>query len=513
MRIDFPASLRQRHVSHARTHRLFLLLMVMCLCSSVSSSFSATTAPGDFKPTWDSLSSGYRCPDWYRDAKLGIYFHWGVYSVPAFGSEWYSRNMYQPGHADNKHHLATYGPLDKFGYKDFIPRFKAEKFDADAWVDLFVQAGARYAGPVAEHADGFSMWDSKVNPWNAAAMGPRRDIVGELARAVRKRNLKFFTSFHHSWLWGWYATPDKTADVYNPAFAAFYWPLPVSAFDYTKPQPAPSPEFVRIWSAKLTEVVDRYQPDLVYFDSRLSIINERARQEFLAYYYNQARRAGREVVVTYKGRDMAPGAALLDIETGRLATIQPAPWQTDDVLDWNSWAYLEHPNYKPATRVVQELIDIVSKNGNLLLDIGPRPDGTIPDPVRERLLAIGAWLKMNGEAIYGTRPYKIFGEGPTVVTEGFGGEAKTKDFTPQDIRFTTRGEVLYVLCLGTPRDRVVIKSLGRDAGIEPRAIDAITLLGSAEKISWSQEAGALTLTCPATLPCAHALAFKVTFKK
>ncbi|HEY3280673.1 MAG TPA: alpha-L-fucosidase [Armatimonadota bacterium] len=467
-----------------------------------------------FQPTKESLAAGFQCPEWFRDAKFGIYFHWGPYSVPAFGSEWYSRNMYQKGSAEYTHHLATYGPLDRFGYKDFIPMFRAERFDADAWVDLFVRAGARYAGPVAEHADGFAMWDSKVNPWNAARMGPKRDIVGEMTRAVRKRHLKLFASLHHQWLWGWYATDAKPADVHDPAYASLYGPdLPTSSFDYGNPQPPPTQEFSHTWRDKGIELVDRYKPDLLYFDSRLSIINEQDRLEFMAHYYNQARRWGKQVAVTFKAyTDYPQTSGIFDVETGRLASTPDFAWQTDDKVDWNSWAYLEHPNYKPVSRLVHELIDIVSKNGNLLLDIGPRPDGTIPEPVKERLLGIGAWLKVNGEAIYGTRPYRIFGEGPTKVSEGFDGETKTGDFTAQDLRFTTKGDTLFALCLATP-SRVVIKTLGTASGVEPRRVASVKLLGSRKRLEWKQEADGLVIQCPTDLPSEHALAFRIGFSK
>ena len=240
-------------------------------------------AGGEYAETWQSLTN-HPTPQWYDDCKFGIYFHWSAYSVPAFGSEWYSHNMYQVDNEVYRHHLATYGSLDKFGYKDFIPQFTAEKFNPEEWAELFEKAGARYAGPVAEHADGFSLWDSQVNPWNAAKMGPKQDLVGKLERAIRKRNLKFVTTFHHQWLWGWYSTTATNADVLDPAYSSFYGkPLPVTAFDYSNPQPPPDQAFCRQWHDKVAEVVDRYHPDLIYFDSRTMIIDEATRLKFLAY--------------------------------------------------------------------------------------------------------------------------------------------------------------------------------------------------------------------------------------
>jgi alpha-L-fucosidase len=471
----------------------------------------AAPPAGSYSANWQSLTN-HPTPQWYEDAKFGIYFHWSAYSVPAYGSEWYSHNMYQTNNEVYQHHLATYGSLDKFGYKDFIPKFTAEKFNADEWAELFQQAGARYAGPVAEHADGFSLWDSRVNPWNAARMGPKQDLVGKLERAIRKRNLKFITTFHHQWLWGWYSTTATNADVLDPAYSSFYGnPLPVTAFDYAHPQPWPDQQFCRQWHDKVIEVIDRYHPDLIYFDSRTMIIDEATRLNFLAYYYNQARAQGREVVMTYKNEDFATGAGVVDLECGRMATATPFKWQTDDLMDWNSWAYLERPNYKPAKRLIHQLIDIVSKNGNLLLDIGPRPDGTIPEPVKKRLLAMGAWLKLNGEAIYGTRPFVVFGEGPTKVAAGQFNEQNLKDFTSEDIRFTTKKGIIYATLLGWPEDgRVTIKSLADKSDSTVETIRRIELLGYKEKLDWRRSAEGLTLQLPAKKPCDYAWVLKIT---
>jgi alpha-L-fucosidase len=464
-----------------------------------------------WQPEWAPLTN-HVTPQWYEDAKFGIYFHWGVYSVPAFGSEWYSRNMYQTNEAAYRHHLDTYGSLDTFGYKDFIPQFTAEKFNADEWSDLFARAGARFAGPVAEHADGFALWDSKVNPWNAARMGPKRDLVGELEKSVRKKGMKFVTTFHHQWLWGWYATTVTNADVNDPRFASFYGKaLPLSAFDYENPRPAPDKSFCDRWRAKVVEVIDHYHPDLIYFDSRTMIIDEKNRMDMLSHYYDQSAKAGRQVVMTYKNNDFPTGGGVVDLECGRMASITPFKWQTDDVMDWNSWAYLSQPNYKPTERLIHELVDIVSKNGNLLLDIGPRPDGTIPEPIRERLLAIGSWLKINGEAVYGTRPFTVFGEGPTPVVEGHFGEAKLKGFTAQDFRFTSKGAVVYAFILAWPEDgRVTIKSLAANGPYEKGKIRKVKLIGHPGAIEWNQDEQGLCAKLPAQKPCDYAWVLKIT---
>jgi len=493
------------------TVRQFLpAIIVAALIPASNPPLRAEGNPGDYAPTWASLST-HPTPQWYEDAKFGLYFHWSAYSVPAFSSEWYSHDMYQTTSEVSRHHVATFGPLDKFGYKDFIARFTAEKFDADEWADLFERAGARFAGPVAEHADGFSLWDSRVNPWNAARMGPKQDLVGKLEAAIRRHHLRFVTTFHHQWRWGWYSTDAAKADVLEPAYAGLYGQaLPVTAFDYAHPQPWPDRAFCQEWSDKVVEVIDRYHPDLVYFDSRTMIIDEPTRLKFLAYYYNQAHAQGREVVMTYKNEDFAKGAGIIDLECGRMASATPYKWQTDDVMDWNSWAYLEKTDYKPAGRLIHELVDIVSKNGNLLLDIGPRPDGTIPEPIKERLLAIGAWLKLNGEAIYGTRPFQVFGEGPTKIKEGQFTEKNLADFTPEDIRFTTKSGVLYASLLGWPADgRVTIHTLADGGKFEVGSIQRVELLGHDGNLEWKRSAEGLTVQLPAQKPCDYSWVLKI----
>ena len=459
------------------------------------------TAP--FRPTWQSLTT-YTPPRWFADAKFGIFFHWGLYSVPAFDNEWYSRNMYQTDRPEYKHHLATYGPLHTFGYKNFAPMFRAEHWDPDAWVSLFEEAGARYVGIVAEHADGFSMWNSRVNRWNAVNFGPKRDAVRAMEGAVRRRNLKFLTSLHHHWLWGWYCSQDTTADIYDPTNAWMYWPHPYAgknkgAFNYAHPDPPPSRRFVDVWLNKVKEVVDGYQPDVLYFDSRLSIIPEPVRQEVLAYFYNQAERAGREVVLTYKGTDLAKGSAVFDTEAGQLKDKADFLWQTDDELDWDSWAYLQQPNFKSPLRVIRQLVDIVSKNGNLLLDVGPRPDGTLPEGIITRLRAIGAWLRVNGEAIYGTRPWSTFGEGPTQVKEGYYVADHNKDFTAKDIRFTTSERAFYVHILGNPGPQVHVASITRDTPLPFGRLREIALLGTPGNLRWQWTPTGLTVDMPGSL--------------
>ncbi len=459
-------------------------------------------------PEWTALQA-HPVPAWFDDAKFGIYCHWGPYSVPAFDTEWYSRNMYIPGHKANLHHLETYGPVSQFGYKDFIPMFTAEHFDPDAWTDLFRRAGARYIGPVSEHADGFSMWDSRVNPFNAARMGPQRDVVGEMARAVREQGLHFLATFHHMWLWAWYPTTDPNADASDPAYADLYGP-PTRPEDFQNPRPDEA--FCDRFVAKIKEVVDAYQPDVMYFDSRLATISDRHRRAFIAYYYEQAEKWGREVTVTYKNEDLPPGVGILDVERGRMRDAKPFKWMTDDSICWRSWAHLHEPSYKSAKRIIDGLVDIVSKNGNLLLNVPPTADGRIPEPVQERLLEIGDWLAINGEAIYGTRPWRVYGEGPTEVHEGHFSEKENAEMTAADVRFTAKPDALYAIVMGWPGEQIRISSLTPER-LPAAQIAGVELLGVEGSLPWQQTGDGFTVDLPRQAPPSpHAVTLKIAFK-
>lgn len=450
-----------------------------------------------FEANWESLKQ-YEIPQWYEDAKFGIFIHWGVYAVPAFGNEWYPRNMYVQDSKEFKHHLESYGPHTEFGYKDFIPLFKAEHFDAGAWADLFQQSGARFVMPVAEHHDGFAMYETTLNRWNAKAMGPRRDIIGELADAIREREMVFSLSTHRAEHW-WFLNGGRAfpSDVQDSAYADFYGPAQPK-------ETQPNEEYLEDWLKRTCELVNKYQPQVVWFDWW---IEEPAfapyLQRFAAHYYNRGEEWGKGVAINYKHHAFPEGAAVYDIERGQLAGIRYPFWQTDTAVAKNSWGYIEGLEYKTPASLIHDLIDIVSKNGALLLNIGPRADGTIPDGDRNLLLQIGAWLQVNGEAIYKTRPWKTFGEGPTEVIEGEFNDTKREGFTARDIRFTTKGETLYAICLGLPDEPILIQAL---AGAK---VQSVRVVGG-NSAHWRLDPGGLVIA-PPDAPCDHAVAFAITF--
>ena len=473
---------------------------------------------GPLRADWQSLES-YQVPDWYRDAKFGIFIHWGVYSVPAFANEWYPRNMYAEGSDEYKHHLATYGPPDKFGYKDFIPMFKAEKFDASAWAQLFKQAGAKYVVPVFEHHDGFAMYDCGLSDWTAAKMGPKRDLWGELAKAVRQEGLHLGASSHRVEHNFFLETGRKTpSDVNDPENAALYGPAHLwltnkngtpLANDFTYVSQA----WTADWLARAAEIVEKYHPDVMYFDWWIGQPSVRpALTRFVAFYYNTNLQAGNPIgVINFKDYAMPEDAGVLDIERGQLANIRPKYWQTDTSVSNRSWGYIENDTFKSPEFIVRQLVDIVSKNGNLLLNIGPRSDGTIPEQVQQVLRDVGAWLKVNGEAIYATRPWRVYGEGPTKVIEGSFHDQDTKPYAAEDFRFTTKGDTLYAIELGWPaKAEALIRSLAVGVAGEDK-IASVELLGSESKLTFQQSQDGLHIRVPESAPGKYAYAFRIRF--
>ncbi len=473
----------------------------------------AGIAKGPFKADWDSLRA-YRTPEWFRDAKFGIFIHWGVYSVPAFANEWYSRNMYVPGNKAYEHHVQTYGLQSKFGYKDFIPQFKAEKFDANQWIALFQEAGAKYVVPVAEHCDGFAMYASDFTTWDAADMGPKRDTTGEIAKAARAHGMHFGLSSHRAEHWWWYYMGRTfDSDVKDPKYDGLYGPAAPMGLPADPPETwpdggqlqtwmPPSKAFLNDWMARTSELIDKYQPELIYFDWWTAAPEfEPLMRDTAAYYYNRSAARNAPGIIAYKGSQFAEGSAMFDMERGKTDALKLTPWQSDTSVSVHSWGYAQNDTYRSAKSLTADLIDIVSKNGNLLLNVGPKSDGTIPDEIQTVLRGMGAWLKVNGEAIYGTRPFKYFGEGPTksgqVRVGGQVEESAVKGYTAADIRFTTKGDTLYVLGLERPKDgAVLVKTLYAGTPYLTAPIKSIELLDGG-KISWEQSPKGLKITLPA----------------
>ncbi len=443
-------------------------------------------AQGKYRPDWESLA-GHETPEWYRRGKFGIFIHWGVYSVPGFGNEWYSRNMYDPGHREFEHHRKTWGDQREFGYKDFIPLFRGEHFSPEEWVKLFRRAGAKFVQPVAEHHDGFSMYATDLNRWNAVDMGPKRDVIGEIRDACRQEGLTFCASTHRAENFFFYNTGRTVpSDVNDDAYRDLYGPAHYAPdmigeiLDATTSNiysPGPTEGWMEQWMVRTCELIDRYQPKVLYFDWW---IQNRAFQPWLkqiaAYYYNRAEQWGEEVTITYKHEALPPTVGTFDVERGALTGISPRTWQTDTAIGKNSWGYTRDNAFKSSRQLICDLIDIVSKNGVMLLNVGPKPDGTITDEERAVLLDIGSWLEINGEGIYDTTFWKTFGEGTVNAAEGFFMDGEEKQFTHEDFRFTYKGGSVYAFQMRpkgkTVRIRTLRKKLRNDF-----PVSEVTLLG------------------------------------
>jgi alpha-L-fucosidase len=480
--------------------------------------------PGPFVPTWDSLRAGYQTPAWLMDGKFGIFLHWGVYAVPGRGSEWYPRHMYATeGMA--RWHRDQFGPQDQFGYKDFIPLFKAKRYDPAAWAALFRKAGARYVMPVAEHHDGFAMYDSALTRWDAKDMGPQRDLLGDLADAVRREGLVFCLSNHRMEHWSFmWPQAGLATDLFDPAYADFYGPPQPPAEhaegnqEIFEGRAAPqSPAFLNEWLRRNQELVDKYRPQMVFFDNG---VNARALDDvklrFAAYYYNRAAEWDLQATVTTK-RDAYLAGTVKDYERGRPTGISGQFWQCDTSIAHNSWGWIEGLVLRNAGEMIRELIDCVAKNGAYLLNLAPRPDGTIPEDQQLRLLQMGEWLAVHGEAIYGTRPWLIHGEGPTQESvharnpERGITNAMLVSYTPQDLRFTRSesapggvagpaadgGYTLYAHLFAWPADnKVTITSLAAGAPGVTGDITSVFLLGSNQPVTFTRDATGLHVTLP-----------------
>lgn len=470
-----------------------------------------------FEPTWESLKR-YHVPEWYRNAKFGIFIHWGPYCVPAFGNEWYPRNMYLQDRPEFRYHLETYGYPSKFGYKDFISQFDAIHFDPHEWVQLFKSAGARYIVPVAEHHDGFAMYASELTQWNASNMGPKRDVVGELGKAAAEQGLVLGVSSHRAEHW-WFMNGGKVfdSDVQNPEFDGFYGPAtPIPgevewrSLDW---KPRPDAKFLENWLARCCELVDKYHPQVFWFDWWIEqVVFEPYLQRFAAYYYNRGIEWGKGVVINYKNDSFPPESAVWDIERGQLKGLRELFWQTDTSISKNSWGYVKDQDYKTAGDIIADLVDIVSKNGCMLLNVGPKPDGTIPEPEHQILREIGKWLNLNGEAIYGTRTWQIFGEGPTEIHEGHFTDTHRAHFTSQDFRFTKQGNNIYAFMLSWPGQEAVIRSLKKGAAIKSENIVSIHLLGNGESLVWHQDDESLRISLPSHPASEHVFVLRIELK-
>ncbi len=487
------------------------------LLTAILVSCTTKPEPKHYEPSWESLSHHEPAPDWFQDAKLGIYFHWGVYSVPAFGDEWYPRNMHFEGSKENQHHIETYGPLSEFGYHNFVPMFKAEHFDAEDWADLFLKAGAKFAGPVAEHHDGFSMWASDATPWNVVEMGPKKDVMAELEKAIKARDLKFITTFHHARnLQRSHVPGEQSFNSHYPYFPGMACSSDDDTLRYLYGNIPGEQWLEEVWFAKLKEVIDQYQPDIIWFDSWLDEIPEEYRQRFCAYYLNEAEKWEKEVVIVRKQDDLPLGFSVDDLEKSRKNKLESASWMTDETISKGSWCYTDNLQIKEARDVLHVLIDIVSKNGVLLLNISPKADGTIPQDQRDVLLSLGTWLEKYGESVYGTRPWYTFGEGPTKEPEGhFENHAeflKVK-YSWKDARYTTKGNTIYASLLGRPEeDTFMFRSFSKDSLPEPVKIKSVTLIGSDSKLSWEQGDAGLKVELPETASDEMAVVFKIIVK-
>lgn len=474
-----------------------------------------------FEATWESLQTVQIAP-WFQDAKFGMWAHWGPQAVPMVG-DWYARNMYIQGHPHYEHHLRTYGHPSKVGYKDIVRQWKAENFDPVRLVNLYKECGAKYFVALAVHCDNFDCWDSKHHRWNSVEIGPQKDIVGLWAKATRQAGLRFGVTEHHAWSYSWFNT-NKGADTTGPWAGVPYDGKDTTYADFYHEQHEdtsaqypvnPSDHFTSQWLARITDLIDQYDPDLLYTDGAVPFGD--VGLKMIAHLYNRSieRRGTLESVYTLKDSRRYPrgqhgeyrdGIGILDMERGVVDDIQDQPWQTDTCV--GGWYYDTQQIYKTPAEIIHMLADIVSKNGNLLLNIPPRPDGTIDEQQEWIVRQVGKWMVVNGDAIYGTRPWKQYGEGTTELVSGMFGEQEKRVFTAEDFRFTTKGNTLYAINLNwSETGTILIKSLA-DANIEN-----VSLLGSDAQLEWRMTSDGLHIQVPETRPCDHAYSYAITLSE
>lgn len=516
----------------------FPLISFLAAASFVAADTKPIVAPeeiaaGPYKATDESLAA-YRCPDWFRDAKFGIWSHWGPQAVPRQG-DWYARGMYEQGTFDEKtckpegqnrynaHHVEHYGHPSQFGYKDIIPLWKAERWDPEKLMALYKKTGAKYFVSMGTHHDNFFLWNSRIHRWNAVKMGPRKDVVGLWQKAAKEQGMKFGVSEHLGASYTWFRTSHGT-DSHGPMKGVPYdGNDPQNQDLYHKPRAAGDDQWLtnnpadqREWFESIKELVDNYHPDLLYSDSGMPFGD--VGRSMIAHLYNSdAARNGGKVEAVYNCKEDANGKWVRDIERGVADAIRPEPWQTDTSI--GDWYYRTGQKYMTSGEVIRMLTDIVSKNGNLLLNVVQTPEGDLEPDVLGILDGIGKWIAINGEGIYGTRPWKTFGEGPAIATQEkgrFGGlkDVPDKPFSAEDFRFTVSqdGHTLYAFCFGVPDKEFRVVSLGRDSKLADKEISSVSILGSPEKVAWKQESGALVVAKPAAIPDKEAVAIKIVFK-
>ncbi|NIP22480.1 MAG: alpha-L-fucosidase [Phycisphaerae bacterium] len=491
-------------IAFPKSFLIVLMLLVAGLMGGAHTLHESITGPKRYESTWESLAK-HTDPEWFRDAKFGIYTHWGPVTVGAEdgpgGVQWYGRNMYVPKSPTFEYHKKRFGDQNKVGYKDVIPLFNPKKFDAEAWAELFAAAGAKFAGPVVIHHDNYAMWDSAFTKWDSMDQSPKRDFTAELEKAIRKRDMKFIATFHHAFAWR-YFEPALKYDAADGRYAGLYCRP-------RKPGSPPTKKYMDKWLGMVNEVVEKYQPDLTWFDFGLSsVITPKYQMRMFADYYNWAQKNGRKVGVAHKHRSIHEHTGILDFERGREDRLTPYPWLTDTSV--GPWFHQKSSSFKTVNELVDVFVDIVSKNGCMLLNVGPQADGAIPDKGKKILLGIGEWMKTNGQAMYNTRPWKIYGQGPTKQDKRGGfSENKDKPYTSQDIRFTQSkdGKTIYVILLDWPEQEVTINSMKVDAA-NPNA--RIELLGGG-KVTYKVNAQKqLVIQPPAQCSGEHAFVFKLT---
>lgn len=501
-----------------RSVRLAVLFVIGCQMAVVAQITNLPMQQGKFKPTDESLKQ-YQYPEWFRDAKFGIWAHWGPQAVPRHG-DWYARNMYWNGQKDGKpssdylYHLEHYGHQSKFGYKDIIPLWKAEKWNPVELMKLYKRVGAKYFVSMGTHHDNFFLWNSKLHRWNSVQMGPHRDVVGEWQKAAKNEGLYFGVSEHLGASYTWFQsahgadlTGDKAGVLYDgndPQYQDLYHERALFGDEgwLTK-----NPKWQREWYDRIKELVDNYHPDLLYSDSPLPFGN--VGRSLIAHYYNQSLNKENNPTVVYTCKEESQGRYVRDVERGVVEGISEYPWQTDTSI--GDWFYRTGQKYMTSDEVVQMLIDIVSKNGNLLLNIVQTPEGDLENDVMQILEGIASWIKDNGEAIYGTRPWTVYGEGPSVDGKQekgrFGGLKDVRKYQPTDIRFTQKNGALYAFCMEHPTEDVTIHALNG------KKVASVRMLGNKTKMKWSQNGESLTIQKPATMPSYAAIAFEIKFKQ